>query len=152
MKKCMLIVAFLGFVTIQALSQDRGFGLGVMFGEPTGLSFKDWLSQRSAIDGGLAWSFENKAALNLHADYLMHDYSLAHVEEGQLPFYYGLGLRLKLESNTKFSVRIPLGFSYQFAHDPLDIFFEIVPMLNLVPSTAFDLNGGIGIRYYFGQK
>ena len=31
----------------------------------------------------------------------------------------------------------------------LDVFFELVPLLDLVPSTNFELNGAIGIRYLF---
>jgi hypothetical protein len=32
---------------------------------------------------------------------------------------------------------------------PLDIFLEIVPILDLAPKVGFDFNGAIGIRYYF---
>jgi len=32
---------------------------------------------------------------------------------------------------------------------PLDIFFELVPLIGLVPATDFEVNGGIGIRYFF---
>ena len=152
MKKSLLIAACLAFVTVDAFTQDRGFGIGAIFGEPTGVSFKNWMSEEGAIDGGLAWAFEKQAAVNIHADYLLHNYSLVRVEEGRMPFYYGVGMRIKFESTTKLGIRIPVGFSYQFAHDPLDLFFEIAPMLDLAPNTAFDLNGGIGIRYYFGQK
>jgi len=49
----------------------------------------------------------------------------------------------------KVGVRIPVGINYIFAKAPLDIFLEIVPMLELVPRTEFNLNGGIGIRYFF---
>jgi len=48
-------------------------------------------------------------------------------------------------------VRIPIGVSYYFANDPLELFFEIVPILDLAPATEFSGNGGFGIRYYFGK-
>jgi len=31
----------------------------------------------------------------------------------------------------------------------VDIFFEIVPLLDLVPETDFGPNSAIGVRYYF---
>ncbi|MBP1654509.1 MAG: hypothetical protein H6Q28_1065, partial [Bacteroidetes bacterium] len=39
------------------LAQDRGFGIGVMAGSPTGLNGKLWVSAENAVDVGLAWSF-----------------------------------------------------------------------------------------------
>jgi hypothetical protein len=36
-----------------------------------------------------------------------------------------------------------------FSNAPVDIFVELVPILNLAPSTDFDFNGGIGARYWF---
>jgi len=36
-------------------AQQGAFGLGVMAGEPTGVSMKIWLPGASAIDGGAAW-------------------------------------------------------------------------------------------------
>jgi hypothetical protein len=32
---------------------------------------------------------------------------------------------------------------------PVEIFLEIVPGLDLIPGTDFDLDGAIGARYYF---
>jgi len=36
-----------------------------------------------------------------------------------------------------------------FADTPLDIFVEVVPVLDLVPDTDLDFNGAVGIRYIF---
>ncbi|MBP2681688.1 MAG: hypothetical protein H6Q78_1551, partial [Candidatus Krumholzibacteriota bacterium] len=46
--------------------------------------------------------------------------------------------------------RVPVGLTYIFDGAPLDIFFEIVPILDLIPDTEFDANAAIGIRFYFG--
>ena len=45
--------------------------------------------------------------------------------------------------------RVPIGLAYIFAEDKLDVFLETVPVMNLFPSTDFDLNAAIGIRYFF---
>ncbi|MCK4431244.1 MAG: hypothetical protein KAW19_08060, partial [Candidatus Aminicenantes bacterium] len=48
-----------------AAAQESGFGLGIILGEPTGISFKNWIGSRTAIDGGVAWSFGNNDSLHL---------------------------------------------------------------------------------------
>ncbi len=152
----------LGFVALllclaagTAQAQNRGFGLGLIVGEPTGLSAKVWQSQHTAFDFAAAWSFADNSAFHLHGDFLVHKFNLIRVEKGQLPFYYGIGLRVKLASQenkdeTSLGLRIPLGLDYLFAPDtPLDIFLEIVPILDLAPSTDVTLNASLGIRYWF---
>lgn len=144
---CFILTAMLSLSIAKA--QGQGFGLGVILGEPSGLSGKLWIGEETAIDGALAWSFGSNSNLLLHADYLFHNFDLFDVQEGELPLYYGLGGRIKLADEINASVRIPVGIDYIFANAPLDIFFEVVLMLDLVPSTEFNLNGGIGVRYFF---
>jgi hypothetical protein len=133
-------------------AQENGFGLGLILGEPTGVSLKTWVTDNAAMAGAVAWSFGKKDALHLHADYLIHDFRVIRMEEDNFPLYYGIGGRIRFEENDKIGVRIPVGMNYLFTDAPLDIFLEIVPLLNLAPSTDFDLNGAIGVRYFFGQR
>jgi hypothetical protein len=143
----LLILIFFFCTTLVANAGP--FGLGVIIGEPTGISMKFWNSKTSAIDGAIAWSFEDESALHLHADYLLHAFNLINVSKGDLPLYYGLGVRLKLQEEDQLGIRIPLGMAYYFENAPLDIFFELVPILELVPSTEIAFNAAIGIRYFF---
>lgn len=148
MKK--LVVLFVsGLFAISVLAQGDGFGLGVILGEPTGLSAKLWMTEKTAIDGGVAWSMYHEGALHVHADFLVHSFNLINVSKGQLPLYFGLGARLKLSEDTQVGARIPVGLAYLVDGAPLDIFLEIVPILDLIPATGFDINGAIGIRYFF---
>jgi hypothetical protein len=71
------------------------------------------------------------------------------VPEGKLPFYVGVGGRVVFSDDATIGVRVPLGLDYMFSNAPVDIFVELVPILNLAPSTDFDFNGGIGARYWF---
>lgn len=148
----LLAVAFLTLTGSPAMAQGRGFGIGVILGEPSGIALKEWVGPTTAFDGAVAWSFRNEAAIHLHADYLIHKFGLLKVEEGSLPIYFGIGARLKLGEDASLAVRVPVGVDYLFAHDPLDIFLELVPMLVLTPSTEAQVSGGLGIRYFFGQK
>jgi len=131
--------------------QDKGFGLGVIVGEPTGVSAKYWMSSVTAIDAALAWSFVDQGALHIHADYLFHNFHLITFEtRGTWPVYYGIGARLKFgDEDTKLAIRIPVGAEYLFSDAPVDIFLEVVPMLELIPKTKFQFNAALGARYFF---
>lgn len=149
MKKIILIAAAFILLTNFIHSQSRGFGLGIVLGEPTGLSAKLWTSSSNAFDFAAAWSFKGDGHLLLQADYVWHSFDLIRVSSGRLPLYYGIGGRVILADDPLLGIRIPLGLNYQFASAPIDIFAEIVPILDLVPSTDFDLGGGIGVRFWF---
>jgi len=135
-------------------ANQNGVGLGVIIGEPTGPTFKFWTGRSTAIDGALAWSFDRNNELHLQMNYLFHEFGAINVNKGRMPFYYGIGGRLKFHDDNRddeFGVRVPAGLSYLFANSPVELFFEVVPIVNLAPDTELDFNGGIGIRYYLGK-
>lgn len=150
MKRSIILFLF-GIIVlpITLASQDSGFGLGIILGEPTGVSFKNWVGRREALDVAVAWSFEGEGAIHIHADYLFHNFRLFHIEKGDLVLYYGIGARVKTVHKTQVGVRIPLGLSYLFEKDPIEIFFELGPIMNLTPKTLFRMTTGVGVRYYF---
>jgi len=80
-KKTLLSPLFLVYLFCNfAEAQDRGFGLGIVAGEPTGISLKNWQRRNIALDGALAWSFAGHDFIQLHGDYLSHNFSLLKVE------------------------------------------------------------------------
>jgi hypothetical protein len=131
--------------------QRGDFGLGAIVGEPTGVSAKWWLTDRTAIDAAAAWSFGGRDSFHLHGDYLFHMFDVFPVEKGEMPFYFGVGGRVKFreDDRDRVGVRGPVGVAYRFADLPLELFAEVAPVLDVAPRTRLDLNGGIGIRYYF---
>ena len=139
-----------GFSDIRA--QHKGFGLGVMAGEPTGLSFKVWLPGSSALDGGAAWSYFHEPSVHLHVDYIWHKFNLFPVGVGELPLYFGVGNRFKIHAsndNADIGFRAPVGIAYIFANGQFDTFTEFVPIMDVFPATDLDFNMAIGIRYFF---
>jgi len=151
-KYLMLLVLLILPLTLKAQMKRGNFGAGVMFGEPSGITAKLWQGQRNAFDFGLAWSFEHTNSMTMQADYLWHNYNIIKVDEGTMPIYYGVGGRVMVGNEGNVGIRVPVGVNYLFAHDPLGLFFEVAPILDLAPSTNFDLNADVGIRYYFGTK
>jgi len=132
-----------------SLAQDSGFGLGVILGEPSGISFKHWTGYNTALTGAVAWAFGREDAFHLHLDYCIHSFRLIKAERHEIPFYYGIGFRFKDERRDRLGVRFPLGIIYMFDEVPLDIFLEIVPLFDLAPKTELSFNGAVGIRYFF---
>ena len=120
----------------------------MIIGEPTGLSAKIWTGDHTAVDAALAWSLVGNGYLHLHADMLMHSFVIE-VDQGQLPVYFGIGAKLDLASNLGLGVRVPFGMAYLFESVSIDVFVELVPILNLIPATTFSIEGGIGILYFF---
>lgn len=134
----------------QAATGNGGnFGVGLMVGEPTGLSIKNWNNEFTAVAIGAAWSLSGRnEALHLHADFLIHSW-FEEVETRGLNFYYGLGTRVIFEDDPNFGIRFPLGLNYVFQNVPFDMFVEAVPILDISPDLVFAGNGAFGIRYYF---
>lgn len=150
MGRRILLISLMGLLACTtAQAQDEGFGLGIILGEPTGISGKLWIEDNKAFDGAIAWSFEDETAVHLHTDLLFHSGNVVRVEMSKLLGYYGIGGRIKFENKTKVGIRVPLGFNYLPTKTPIDVFLEIVPLLDLAPSTKFNLNAAIGIRYFF---
>jgi len=146
-------VAGFGAVSAAAAGSNVGSGtweLGVILGEPTGLSAKYWLSSVNAVDFGAAWSFREDGTLHLHCDYLFHNYEIFKVDEGSLPLYFGIGGRVRFdEDDARVGLRLVLGLEYLAAAYPMAVFFEVAPIVDFAPETEADINGGLGIRYVF---
>lgn len=144
-----LLFILITLFEINLSAQQKDFGLGIILGEPTGVSAKLWTSGENAFDFAAAWSFQGEGNLLLQADYVWHIFRLIPVESGRLPFYVGVGAEVIFSHYPVLGVSIPLGLDYLFANAPVDIFVELVPILRLAPSTDFDFAGGIGARYWF---
>lgn len=134
------------FSTAESQSRHSNTELGIILGEPTGVSAKFWQSDRAAFAGAVAWSFGRNESVHLHADYLIHNWM--DVDEGSLALYYGLGARALFSNNSKFGARIPVGLQYILPSTRLGFFFEVAPTFDLMPETQFGVNGGIGIRFF----
>ena len=154
MKKLFLII-FLStvfvFITISSYAQDKGLGLGVMIGEPTGFSGKYWLNETNAVDFGMAYSFvRSHSALSLHADYLYHSFDIIK-SNYRMPVYFGYGVRLRLvnKDDNALGARGVIGINWLSNETPFDVFLEVAPVFNLFPSTSLNLDAAIGARYFF---
>jgi hypothetical protein len=147
-----VVVFAAALLLFHAAAGQASVGLGIMAGQPTGVSLKVWTNSEKAFDLAAGWSLEEHEWFYLHGDFLWHSYELDAEEfDGTIPYYLGIGARLLLrdERDSKLGIRIPVGLDYVFGEQPFDVFVEFAPILDLVPETELDWSGAIGIRYYF---
>jgi len=151
MKKSFLILAAFTFLFLSnTYSQEKGFGLGVILGEPTGFSAKYWTAETTALDFGLGYSFtSDNSVFYLHTDYIFHHRELIQSTDNFI-VYYGPGARLKVrENDSRLGIRGVGGILWIPRNANIDLFMEVAPILDIIPATKFDFAGGIGIRFFF---
>ena len=146
MKKVLLVFVTVLFLVPQAFAQNTGKGVGVIIGEPTGISLKLWQSSSIAFDGGLAWSIGPNSRFHFHGDYLIHNKEV--LNSPNAIFYFGPGLRLRLGDEDRIGVRGVAGVDIYFKQAPIDFFIEVAPILDLIPGTYLSFNAGFGFRYF----
>jgi hypothetical protein len=150
--------------SVYASSLNGGsFGAGLVLGEPTGLSGKLWVGHLTAVDFGLAFSFNSY--LLVFSDYLWHFsgvFGRRSTFATQLQPYIGVGGMIASSSDggrkhffsnrndlTAIGLRIPFGIEWRPSRPSLGVFFELVPGMFLIPGTEGSIGGGVGVRYYF---
>jgi hypothetical protein len=139
---------------------NKTFGIGLMLGEPIGLTAKYYLSDSTALDFAFGEydRFREDDDLGVHMDFLWHPLSLASAEPFVVPLYFGLGGRVvgdddgPDDDDIDLAVRAPVGVALDFNRVPLDVFFELALLIELVNDDSeddVDLDAAIGVRYYF---
>ena len=152
MKKILVLVSVL--FSLNAFSSQ--YQLGVMLGEPTGISGKYQLGNNRSVDALLAYSLGDDLGLVIHADYLFEKARSFNLGEfGPLDLYYGIGGRIvdlkhgKHKDELAIGPRAPIGLSYDLNNPNLQFFGELAIAFDLIPATDVDLEGGLGVRIRF---
>lgn len=121
-------------------------GLGIVIGQPTGLSLKIY-NPRTSTDFLAAWDWNNFFFLNIHAIFDTHLNN-----EQTIHFFYGPGGFIGIH-NKSHNNRTDLGISGNFGLDFLiqnfEIFVQATPRLSLKNTDNFNIGGGVGFRFYF---
>jgi hypothetical protein len=150
---------------------NKTFGLGLELGEPTGLNGKYFLSPSGALDFGVGYIYGYYYygdGIHIYGDYLWHPVSLVSAQAFELPFYIGVGgrfwdfrycyQRVCDYGGSALGVRVPVGISFDFNDVPLDIFIQLVPVLDFVNGDYYDryrdrahlgIDLSVGIRFWF---
>ena len=137
------------FAAAGAQAQKNGYGVGAILGEPIGATFKAWVSDKTAFDAAVAWANYDDGGMQVHGDYLFHNFDLLSAGSGRLPVYFGIGARVKFADETHVGFRGPIGVSYMLDTSPIDVFAEVAPILDFTPNWRVEWSAAIGARYWF---
>lgn len=150
----MKILAMVSFLLMSSLAQAENYAVGVILGDPTGLSAKMKLDGSHSLDGALAYASGHHSGTEFHATYLWDRARSWGTTEGPLDMYYGLGGRLVSytsndESKISVGPRGSIGLNFNINNPNIEIFGELAMVLELTPSIGADLDAGIGARIRF---
>jgi hypothetical protein len=158
----LIAVALLALIlgSTKCMAQDFGrkdFGLGLIVGDPLGLTIKYWTNNTNAfvIDFGES----DFGPTRISADYLWHFDAF---QSRVVKMYIGPGAVVAFgdgngpyggnefnrdDKNEGIGVRAMLGLNFIPEHTPIEIFCEAGPLIGLSP-TGFGIDVAAGIRFY----
>ena len=155
--KMLLLIPLAICLSTDAHAQGK-FGVGLVFGEPTGFAWKYRINEINALDGAVGVSQRDR--YRFHVDYLWQTHPF---NEPRLMLHYGPGLAVGggtsyyyytdhgyfLHSEeVGFGVRGDVGLDYQIKKTPLELFFEVAPMVIMAPAMGSGVDLGFGGRFF----
>lgn len=140
-------------IDIETEGPARGFGAGLVLGEPTGVTLAWRPGERSWLQSHISYSFVFDYA-RIGADYLagvaVIDWADAN---GRLPLGVGLGATVAtgfgIDDDVRVGGRIPVQLAYLHNDVPVEVFVEVAPAVYFIPDVTGGLEGALGARYYF---
>ena len=167
-----LSAAALIFMAASALAQGpkgRSFGFGFEFGDPLAFTIRIWDSPKNSWDAALGESFLGSPYI--HADYLWNfpdafnsnivslyagiGAAVGFGEKNRYVFWYrGKGHDYWYyddgdgHNGAAFAVKGAFGLDVIPRRSPLEIFFEVDPLLGVSPGFGFDFMVALGLRFY----
>ncbi|MBN2378730.1 hypothetical protein JXM67_02875 [candidate division WOR-3 bacterium] len=152
-RSAIILLTWMFFTTVgHGAYTDHGrVGLGIQAGEPSGLSFKYWLTPNTALDVEAGWNVFTERPSAQFA-YLLHfPLNLPTVD---LSPYSGMGLTFGILNFTSAEAdslhlagRVPVGLEYVSGR--LGVYGEVDVFLNFIPDNKLGVGGGVGLRFYF---
>ncbi len=125
-------------------------GLGLIVGEPTGVTGAYRLSRRTAIDAAVGIDELDRDGFYVHAEFLFVLPDLLGGGAVSLSPYLGAGgFLVEFKDEIGIGGRAPFGLSLDFKRAPIQVFLELAAFVLIVPDTDGDLGVALGFRYYF---
>ena len=136
-------------------AKSKPVGLGIILGEPSGITGKYWFTDLVAMDLTASYSFVHYWLI--YGDGLYHFRDVIKLPSdfsGTLVPYVGGGAGIRFSTRDRKDelsayLRVPLGIEFLFRKPSLALFVELASGLGIAPSTFGVVNGGVGVRYFF---
>lgn len=150
-----LLSAIFAVFLMTSAAHAEDFAVGVILGDPSGLSAKMKYDGSHSLDGALAYSSGKHSGMQFHVDYLWDRARSWGTTQGPLDMYYGLGGRLisynddRDKSQISIGPRGSIGLSFNVHNPNIELFGELAMVLDVAPSISADLDAGVGARIRF---
>jgi len=88
--------------------------------------------------------------MELSADHLWYDFGILGTRGHTFALQYGLGGRARFEEreDDRLGLRAPVGLTWFVSGGRVGLFMEVAPVLDVVPATQLDVQGGLGARCF----
>ncbi len=141
MKKRIVLFAVVILMVLMpaAIFADMGIGGIAGYDQPTGLSFK--LDNFPVVS--LGWSVSGNWVQGTVDYWFINDKF-----ERNFLWYLGMGAKAAIGNDFGLGLRIPVGAQWYFM-PRFELFAELVPGFVILPTSGFDITGGIGLRFHF---
>ncbi|PKL86110.1 MAG: hypothetical protein CVV22_04255 [Ignavibacteriae bacterium HGW-Ignavibacteriae-1] len=142
--------------------RGKDFGFGIMLGDPVGISINYYVSNDESLAAYLGASYFG--GLRVGADYLFHfdafNSKIVKMYAGPgLAFGFGRGRGIIYKENknkfyyweeddTGIGARVIFGINIIPRRAPLEIFFEVGPLIGITPGFGVNVDASVGIRFY----
>src|SRR3954464_8509042 len=93
MRAWVVLAIVVGLATPARADEKGTLGIGIILGEPTGVSAKLYVKDDQAIQGAVGFAFYG-SGIHVHADYVFHPIILQSKDTFVLPVYIGPGVRV----------------------------------------------------------
>lgn len=145
----LILASFISLPNQKVQAQD-GFGLGIQFGSPSGISIKKYNASGMSLDVLAAWDLDRFFYVNVHG--------IWEQPLGSSPFnlLYGPGAfwgierqRNTVEEGKKSVVGLSGTIGVNIYLGQVEVFGVLTPQISLTNTTEFRGLGGVGFRYMF---
>lgn len=149
----LLLCILLSSSSVSAQPTAGRFGVGIQFGQPSGLSLRIYQPGGMSPDFLMAWDLDDFFFVNLHGTW---EKPLAGASN--FNFFYGPGVFVGVrdrgpdrrlfdrDDDVELGVSGTFGFNYYI--DRFEIYLRLTPRLLLIERTDADIGGGVGFRFY----
>ncbi len=140
MKKyfCLIIT----FLLLQSYAQAKSWGVGAVFGAPTGLSANYFFNATQVLHSTLAYNLDGKSELRISSHYEWRK------QYQNLNWFYGVGGKI-IFNDFVAGPSASLGAFHDFKEAPVEIFIKSALTLNIISKTNSDFDLMAGIHYQF---
>ena len=148
------LILFLALTLSSVALAEGPNGVGIVLGEPTGITFQHKINAERFMDFTFAYDWDDEEWM-LMGDYKVHLPTLFGSGVPVMP-YIGGGLFLHIEGEDKahkddvvIGLRIPFGVDWKVPDTSFSLFGEVAPGMEFIPKTDAEIQAGVGGRFFF---